>query len=129
LLPGAVIVYEYVFNDETVTCAERLPVFFAGKGLSDLAGIFAGWDVAEFNPSRVTLRRGIDKTARDYIIGIYGGHVAVFHDCGSGEYALLKYATDKPVAALSAGERERLASGIRVSGDDALFVIMQDYES
>jgi hypothetical protein len=129
LLPGAVIVYEYIFTDETVTNGERAPVFFTGKGLSDFGDAFKGWQVADFSPHRILLRRSIDRSAKNYIIGIYGGFVAVFYDCGAETYELLKLVTDKPVSALGAGERERLANGLRVYGDDMLVGVLQDYDS
>jgi hypothetical protein len=131
LFAGAELVYENVFNDALVVTRETLPVFLAGKTLGECGMIFSDWSLAEFTPSRVVLRRSIDKSAESYIIGIYGGFVAVFYDLGFDDYGygLINRVTDKPVSALSGNERGKLTRGVRVFGEESLIRYLQDYDS
>jgi len=125
------IVFErnYVLDGIVLASEEPIPHFAINMDRESLAGIYFEWDIVDFTPRQVTMRRNItNRHAEHYIVAEYDGFVAVFLQSG-GSSPLLVETTRTPVAALAPSEQARIREGIIVQGEDAMLRIIQDYES
>jgi len=125
------IVFErnYVLDGITLTAEEPIPHFAINMDRESLSTVYAEWDIIDFTPRQVTMRRNItNRHAEHYIVSEYNGFVAVFLRSGGAEPALVEV-TRAPLSSLSPGEQSRIRTGIVVHGEDALLRIIQDYES
>jgi len=129
----AKIIYETCYAGDGVTVSEetRAPAFLAGAEEGDLRQLLRNWELVGFEPAEITVRRTLDeKSGQNYILGVYNGFVAVYIDEGaeSGKSAL-KEVTGRPVSALDANDVSKLEGGVRVTGDEELYKLLQDYGS
>ena len=83
-----------------------------------------GVAAAEFTPVDTNVS---DDGARGYVLSVFEGYIAVFSAPGP-ETRLLEV-TRTPASALSPDERNRLTTGIEITGDEQLARILQDYGS
>ena len=120
------LIYEYYYKKDgiTVTKEEEAPPFLAGKTQKELAETLTGWELISFSPKKAIIRKTLDLSSENYIVTIYNGYVAVFYGG-----MVLKEITRKPVEAFNEAEAEKLKEGISVTGNDALFNLLQDYGS
>ncbi|MDR3091477.1 MAG: hypothetical protein LBU36_04665 [Clostridiales bacterium] len=127
LSPGARISYEYAWPDGRLSREEtEAPYFLIGKNRSQLAAVYPRWEVREFTPKSVVLRRRVVPEAQGYIIGERDGFIAVFYDDEARNLAEL---TDISTAALSPEEKERLREGVKAVGEAELGRFLEAYGS
>ena len=124
ITPATKIIYNY--NNHTES--KLAPNFLIGMNENEFKNVFSSWDVKDFSREKIVIQKNIaDKSQQYYIIGIKDGYVAVFsHD---GIKKSLKELTTTPVESLSSEDKVRLENGIKISDEDKLIAIMQDYES
>jgi len=128
---GAKLIFEYNYKyDGTTVVEEReIPYFLAGKGEEDLAEIFSGWQIENFNESGALLKKEIlQKDRQHYLVKEYNGFIAVFYN-ENIDGQKLKEIISTPVSSLPEAERVRLSSGILVQGENALIRLLEDFES
>jgi len=125
------IVFErnYVLDGIILTSEEPIPHFAINMDREDLARVYAGWDIVDFTPQRVTMRRNITgQRAEHYIVAEHEGFVAVFWRSGAQPLRLIEV-TRTPLSSLSLSEQARIREGVIVHSEEALLRIIQDYES
>lgn len=132
--PSTKIIYNYYYEDEGFceSTNEMAPQFLIGMNAEELKNTFANsdWKINNFSGLEVVLQKNISKSEKqNYVIGIKNGYVAVFYHENKLCALNLKEVTNTPVNSLSPEEQERLKNGIKISGNDNLLLVMQDYES
>lgn len=132
--PSTKIIYNYYYEDEGFyeSTDEMAPEFLIGMNAEELKNTFANsdWKVNNFSGSEVVLQKNIAKSEKqNYVIGIKNGYVAVFYNENKLGGLNLKEVTNTPVNSLSPEEQKRLKNGIKISGNNNLLLVMQDYES
>jgi len=128
---SANFVYDYIYSDGvTVSETAGAPAFVVGENENELKSSIDGWEIASFSADEIVLQKTFDeKSGQNYVVGIYNGYIAVYYEAEDGGKPLLKEITDMRVDALSANETAKLEQGIPVTGNDALFKLLQDYGS
>lgn len=122
------VVFErnYVAQGEVHRSEEGLPHFAVGMDRDSLDELYADWDIAEFSPEVVVMRRYILEGSY-FSIGEMDGFVAAFrHEEGNPSLWSL---TNTPMVALPQGEQERIREGIIIHSEEALMRILQDFDS
>ena len=132
--PSTKIIYKYYYEDDgfSETTSELAPEFLIGMNKNELKKTFAHshWKINNFSRETVVLQKNISATNKqNYILGVKNGYVAVFYQEKNLDGLKLKEVTNTPISSLSLEEQKRLNIGIKVSGEDKLVLIMQDYES
>ena len=132
--PSTNIIYNYYYEDGEFyeSTSELAPKFLIGMNAEELKNTFANsnWKVNNFSSAEVVLQKNIAKSDKqNYVIGEKNGYVAVFYYETNFDGLNLKEITSTPVNSLSLEEQERLKKGIKISGNDNLLLVMQDYES
>ena len=125
------IIFErnYVLDGIVLTSEEPIPHFAINMDRENLARIYSDWDIVDFTPRQVTMRRNIaNRHADHYIVTEYDGFVAVFARVGGAPLRLAEI-TRTPLSSLSPSEQARIREGIIVHSEEALLRIIQDYES
>ncbi len=124
ITPSTKIIYNY----DNYTESKLAPNFLIGMNEHDFKNVFSDWNVKDFSREKIVMQKNIAaKRQQYYIIGIKNGYVAVFfHD---GRKKSLKELTNTPIESLSSEDKNRLEKGIKISDEDKLITIMQDYES
>jgi hypothetical protein len=125
------MIYEYYYADDgvTETAEESAPAFLVAKTREELKAMFADWDVVGFSAEEVVMRKTVAGASPErFVVKEHEGFVAVFYETDTGG-ELLREITETPVSALPETARERLRAGIRVTGEEALAKILQDYGS
>ena len=103
------------------------PDELVGKAMTDVKDYYSDWQVIEFSPDSVLLRKIIgSKDEERYVVGVYDGCVAVFYE---NEEDGIYMTTDIPVAGLDHDRQVMLNDGIYVEGRDRLGRIIEDYSS
>lgn len=131
IMPSTKMVYNYYYQKDGCieTTAETAPYFLIGMNEQELKKTFRDWKVCDFSKEKVIMQKNADcKSNQHYIIGIKDGYVAVFYQQQING-TNLKEITNTPANSLSHEDRKRLENGIKISGEDKLIAIMQDYES
>lgn len=132
--PSTKIIYKYYYEDDgfSETTSELAPEFLIGMNKNELKKTFAHshWKINNFSREKVVLQKNISATNKqNYVLGVKDGYVAVFYQEKNLSGLKLKEITNTPINSLSLDEQKRLNGGIKVSGEDKLILIMQDYES
>jgi len=125
------IVFErnYVLDGIVLTSEEPIPHFAINMDKESLAQVYANWDIVDFTPQRVTMRRNITvQRAEHYVVTEHEGFVAVFRRNGAAPLSLVEV-TRTPLSSLSLSEQARIREGVVVYSEEALLRIIQDYES
>jgi len=125
------IVFErnYVLDGIILTSEEPIPHFAINMDKESLASVYANWDIIDFTPSRVIMRRNItNERAEHYVVTEHDGFVAVFRRNGAAPLRLVEV-TRTPLSSLSLSEQARIRAGVVVYNEEALLRIIQDYES
>jgi len=128
---GAEIIYQYInLEDMSVEIVrDTLPNFMAGKTHEEVASVFSSWDIVSFESSEIILRKEISTIRTEsYIVGVLGGHIAIFHG-NSINGNNLREVTSIAISALPQEDRERLLRGIHVSGEVELLRLLEDFSS
>ena len=113
--------------DSTDIIKGNCPYELIGKNMSDVKEYYPDWQVTQFSPMEVVLRKNIGTVNDDrYVVGIYDNYVAVFYENSEEGIYLM---TDIPVAGLESDKQEMLQDGIYVEGKDRLNRILEDYSS
>ena len=123
-----IITYEY-YNPTTSgfeAIEEYASPALIGMTRPELATMFADWQVIEFSPYAVRLQQNSLLSRRQFIITSHEGFIAVFYD---DETSDLKELTARPIAALPQSEQDRLAQGIKVTGNEELLRALEDFGS
>lgn len=130
ITPVTQMVYEYCYDDGRVESSrEDAPYFLLDMGAEKLEEMFPDWEVTVFTEDEVVMRKYVPgKSGEYYIVGIQDGYVAVFYQQPVNG-TKLKEITNTPVHTLSSDERQRLADGIQIQGNDRLAKVMEDYGS
>ncbi len=131
ILPSTKIVYDYYYEEDgcVESTSEYAPHFLIGMKENELKNIFSDWQVKNFSKEKVVMQKNISGLSyQHYVIGIKDGYVAVFYQ-NQVNGTNLKEITNTPVSSLTADDRKRLEEGIKISGEDKLIAILQDYES
>ncbi len=132
--PSTKIIYKYYYEDDgfSETTSELAPEFLIGMNKNELKKTFAhsNWKINNFSREKVVLQKNISTANKqNYVLGVKDGYVAVFYQEKNLDGLKLKEITNTPINSLSIDEQKRLNGGIKVSGEDKLILIMQDYES
>lgn len=127
------ITYKYRYQEDNITetMTEMAPKFLIGLNEQDLKNTFSSseWHLNKFSPEEIILQKNLPgKSNQHYIIGIKDGYVAVFYQKKINGCDL-KEITNTPIKSLSLEDQNRLKVGIKISGENNLFSVMQDYES
>ena len=126
---NAVFTYEFYneITDTTDSMGGMCPDDLVGKAMTDVKDYYSDWQVIEFSPDSVLLRKIIgSKNEEKYVVGVYDGCVAVFYE---NEEDGIYMTTDIPVAGLDHDRQVMLNDGIYVEGRDRLGRIIEDYSS
>ncbi len=126
---NAVFIYEFYneITDTTDSMKGMCPDELVGKAMTDVKDYYSDWQVIEFSPDSVLLRKIIGlKDEERYVVGVYDGCVAVFYE---NEEDGIYMTTDIPVAGLDHDRQVMLNDGIYVEGRDRLGRIIEDYSS
>ena len=126
---NAVFTYEFYnkITDTTDSMEGMCPDELVGKAMTDVKDYYSDWQVIEFSPDSVLLRKIIgSKDEERYVVGVYDGCVAVFYE---NEEDGIYMTTDIPVAGLDHDRQVMLNDGIYVEGRDRLGRIIEDYSS
>ena len=126
---NAVFTYEFYneITDTTDSMEGMCPDELVGKTMTDVKDYYSDWQVIEFSPDSVLLRKIIgSKDEERYVVGVYDGCVAVFYE---NEEDGIYMTTDIPVAGLDHDRQVMLNDGIYVEGRDRLGRIIEDYSS
>lgn len=126
---NAVFTYEFYneITDTTDNMEGMCPDELVGKAMTDVKDYYSDWQVIEFSPDSVLLRKIIgSKDEERYVVGVYDGCVAVFYE---NEEDGIYMTTDIPVAGLDHDRQVMLNDGIYVEGRDRLGRIIEDYSS
>ena len=121
------LIYEY-YNPETgeINIIEQYsPYFLNNISIEELSNIFINWEILEYNPYMVRLRKNIGIVENQkYIIGEQNGNIAIW------EYGTeIVEITNRPISALAIEEQERLRYGILVNGNKELIRALEDFGS
>ncbi len=129
ITPTTNMVYTYLYKQDgnKETTEEFPPYFLIGLTEEELSDTFSGWDILKFSEEEILMQKTVEgKSNQYYVIGIENGYVAVFYETPiNGER--LKEVTDTPIDALSNDELRRLKAGVYVSGNEQLYLALQDY--
>ena len=131
ILPSTQIVYNYYYEEDgcVESTSEYAPHFLIGMKENELKNIFDDWQIKSFSKEKVIMQKNISGLSNQhFIIGIKDGYVAVFYQ-NEVDGSNLKEITNTPISSLTVEDRKRLESGIKISGEDKLIAILQDYES
>lgn len=131
IMPSTQMVYNYYYEEDgcVESTSETAPHFLIGMNETDLKNTFNDWLVQNFSKDKVVMQKNISGLSNQhYVIGIKDGYIAVFYQENING-TKLKEMTNTPVNSLALEERKRLEDGIKISGDDKLIAILQDYES
>jgi len=124
------IIYEYYYSSSgAIEIVEELPShFFYNLTIEEIDNMLVNWDVLAFSPQEVRLRKNVEEVlARPYILGAYGGYIAVFYSVDNKNE--IKELTTRPISALALEEQERLKQGIEVNGNEELLRALEDFSS
>jgi len=127
--PTTVLLFYHFQPDinEFLPIAEHPSPFLLGLNEQELTTVLPDWEILSFSREQVHLRQDPAFFTRQYIISIYGGFVAIFHD--NGDDITMKELTSRPISALLPEEQQRLVEGIRVTGNDELLRALEDFGS
>ena len=121
--------YFYTLDRVTKEYMETAPAYLQGLNMEQLSEIYKDWEIIRFSSERVIMRTVIEGMSTEvYLIGESEGKIAVYLD-DPEKGPILREKTDIPISVLPADEIEKIKSGIRVVGDEALVKILSDYNS
>jgi len=123
------VIFERTYLSEGIVerSEERLPHFAINMDRQSLAQLYSDWDIVEFSPALVVMRRYISDGPH-FIISEMDGFVAAFRQ-NSGSPPQLWSLTRTPLVALPLDEQQRIREGIIINSEDALMRILQDFDS
>ena len=125
------IIFErnYVLDGIVLTTEEPIPHFAINMDRENLANVYADWEIVDFTPRQVTMRRNIvNQRAEHYVISEHNGFVAVFRQSGGAALRLIEV-TRTPISSLPPGEQMRIHEGIIVQSEEALDRAIENFES
>lgn len=129
--PSTKMVYEYYYPEDEVTeiYEDSPPYFLIDYTLEDLKRLYSNWTIVSFSDKEVVMKKQISgPSSQRYIIGEEDGYIAVFYDLENNE-RILKEITDKPVSALPETEQGEIKTGIKVTGNERLYRVLENYTS
>jgi len=125
---GTVMVYEHY--DATTSTFERIEEspsqVLLGMSREEVSAMFVDWRILYFSPYQVHLRQNDALEHRQFTIATHEGFIAVFYD---NDQTTIKELTNRPIHALAPEERDRLAEGITVRGNEELIRALEDFGS
>ena len=124
------VIYEYLYPREgrkEITQGPA-PYFMLDMTRERMEETFLGWDIIDFSPEEVTIRRTVNEMrSQYYIVGEQNGYVAVFYrDPVHG--TLLKEITNTLVSNLPSHDQMLLKEGLHVS-EEQLMKVLEDLSS
>lgn len=125
------IIYQYFYTKDAITkeVEEPVPDFLEGLNREQMQSIYNGWQIVYFSPEKVILRCSVEGTSSEvFLLKEYQGFLAVFEEDISKKMRL-KELTDVPVSVLPETERNQLAEGIYVLGEENLVRLLSDFTS
>ncbi|WMI82241.1 BofC C-terminal domain-containing protein [Anaerotignum sp. MB30-C6] len=125
------IIYQYYYTKDAITkeVEEPVPDFLEGLTRDQMQSVYNGWQIVYFSPEKVILRCSVEGASSEvYLLKEHEGYLAVFVE-DIDKKMRLKELTDVPITVLPEAERQQLAEGIRVLGDENLVRLLSDFTS
>lgn len=125
------MIYQYYYEDRDKVVEEKgkPPYFLIDLTRDELQKTYSDWQVSSFSSEKVIMKKNISSNnAFHYILGVYDGFIAIFHNNERGD-SELKEITETPISSLPQEERIKLEKGIIVYGEEELIRMLQDYNS
>ncbi|WP_352399087.1 hypothetical protein [Anaerotignum sp.] len=125
------ILYQYYYTKDAITkeVEEPVPDFLEGLNREQMQSIYNGWQIVYFSPEKVILRCSVEgKSSEVFLLKEHEGFLAVFVE-DIDKKMRLKELTDVPVSVLPETERNQLAEGISVLGEENLVRLLSDFTS
>ena len=131
-LPGSFLRFEYYNRSGDITdiWEMEMPRSLIERTPNDLNAVFPDWQLSSYSSAGASLRREAPAPGMQnfLVTATPEGFIAVYFD-DNIDGSRLKEVTDTTVSSLPETERERLAAGVLVQGENSLIRLLEDLGS
>lgn len=125
---------EVILNSHYTKCGHtlveytNLPNDLVNSSKADIQKVYQGWDIKEFEPNKITLKRDIkSECGEHYILRINEGKIAIYKALEDGREELYEN-TEISTEYLPEVDKENMKNGIVANGKQELNRILEDFE-
>lgn len=119
----------YTGNGEIIKEEQKIGPSLYGKSRDEIAKIYSGWDIKEFDSDKIVLYKERSGLPPDYyIISNSDGYVTLYKSDGNGGKSLIEK-TDISINNLNPNDKERILKNIVIKDIDEAYSILTNLSS